>query len=127
MKLVQLLNPNLQTGLAKLKASKKVSAVEMYSLTKTIKAVTTELQSIEEARLQLVDKYAPKNEDGSIKKDDNGKYSVDPELLKEFSAEYGELVNAEMDELAKKINLNKFEDVQLNYEEAEALDGLVEG
>lgn len=74
-----------------------------YVISRNIKKIEKELEIYNEERQKLLDKYAEKNEDGSLKVDENDQLKIPNENLKAWNKDINELLDIEID-----IDIHKF-------------------
>jgi hypothetical protein len=123
MKLFQIINPNFTEALKAL-IDTKLPAVTAYKLKSVTAIVEAEQNKFEEVRRKLVEQYAEKNEGGSIKKDKDGNYKVDPEQLPNFLKEIEALIQEEV--VLPSIKLADLgEKAELTVRQVVSLDGLL--
>ena len=74
-----------------------------YVISRNIKKIEKELEIYNTERQKLLDKYAEKNEDGSLKVDENDQLKIPNENLKAWNKDINELLDIEID-----IDIHKF-------------------
>lgn len=95
MKLSQITSPGFAASLNKLSKG-DLPILTAYSLKTAIGVLETEQAKFESLRKELVEKYAEKNEDGTIKKNERGEYRVAQESVGDFMKEIEELMKVEV-------------------------------
>lgn len=98
-------------------AQKDFKAKLAWSIARLIKAAEVEIQSFNEARINLIDKYGAKDENGQLIADEKGNCTIIPEKVDDFSNELNELLESEIEINANPINMEMLED--LNFTPAE--------
>ena len=122
MKLAQLLNPGLHSGLAKIQAA-TVPAKTAFKLKGIANQVKTELEKFEEVRKELVQKYGEKNEAGELKIDAQGNANLEGPAREEFQSQVVDLGNMEI--TIPTLSVSELGNVELNTNEMIALDGII--
>lgn len=124
MKLKDVVNPEFIKAINKI-GTTNVPILTAYRVMTVSSKLEQERQKFDELRRALVNKYAPKDETGEIKKDDKGQYSVDPEQIESFLKEINELL--EVDVETAKIKLSALGDkLEITALELQALGDLIE-
>lgn len=125
MKVGILFNPNYFNAFAKLsKAQLPIKAA--WDLKKVKKKMQEELEHAEGVKKDLIDQYAEKNEDGSIKfVNEQGQVSFSKENEIEVNKKFGELVNTDIEITFEKLSVDLFKDVSFSSEEIEMLEDFI--
>jgi hypothetical protein len=125
MKVGILFNPNYFNAFAKLsKAQLPVKAA--WELKKIKKKMQEELAHAEAVKKDLVDQYAEKNEDGTVKLlNEQGNVSFTKENEIEVNKKFGELVNTDIEISFVKLSVDLFKDVSFSSEEVEMLEDFI--
>lgn len=124
MILAQIVSPALKTLLEKM-AKNQMPIASAWKIKSVIKEVAQEIAKYEEMRVELVRKYAKKDESGEYVAGEKGGISVDPEQMTEFTKEFNELLNLEA-----TVTKIRFTDLPMNLElspeEALVLEAIIE-
>lgn len=107
-------------------AQKDFKAKLAWSIARLLKSAEVEIQSFNEARMNLIKKYGEKDENGELVTDENGNCKIENESINEFSNELNELINTEVEINANKISLDLLEDVDFTPSEIAILEPFVD-
>ena len=91
-------------------AKKPMKTKAAFQTARLIREIEKEYNLFQEARKNLVEKYGVKNEDGSLKEDENGNYSVDKENIKPFNEELNEILKDTITLNVEKISISDLAD-----------------
>ena len=123
MKLQQIMSEQFTASFKKL-LGQSLPVTTAYRLKATTALIDSEQTKFEEVRRTLVDKYAEKNEDGSIKKDEKGGYRVAEASINDYVKELNELLAVEIE--VKPVKLAALGDkAELTVQDIAVLDGLI--
>lgn len=106
MKLGKILDPNLHAVLNKL-AAEALPLNAAINLKIIIQTLSKEYAAYEEERQNIIQRYSLKNEDGSIKIDNDGNAVLDEDYKVSFAEEISMLLNKEI-----KVALISLEDIK---------------
>lgn len=123
MKLYNIVNPKFQDAMNKLSAE-PLPLKTAYRLKGIVKKVKEESAKHEELRLDALQRYGRKKEDGSLEVGPTGEVSFEPENLKSFIKELSELNDSDVDFVG--ISMDDIgANVRLSVEELVLLDGVI--
>lgn len=106
-------------------AQKDFKAKLAWSIARLLKAAEGEIQNFNETRMNLIKKYGEKDEKDELITDDKGNCKIRPEVVNEFSNELNELIGAEVELNANKIDIGLLEDVEFTPAEMAVLEPFV--
>ena len=107
-------------------SQKQLKARSAYTVAKLIKAADTEMTNFNDVRVDLVKKYAEKDENGELILDENQNIKVPPENIEKFNIELQELLKTTIEINANKISIDDLEDIQFTPTEMAQLDEFIE-
>lgn len=123
MKLSQLIDERLHAALQKL-STEPLPLKTAFKLKGTIKVVKEEFGKYEDVRKEALQRHGQKNEDGSLKINDQGNVQFSAEGIQAFANEVGELTG--LDVQVPTLTLAELGDkVTLSASELESLDGII--
>lgn len=97
-----------------------------WQISRILKVVDTEMQSFNETRMQLINKYGEKDESGELITDEQGNCRIMPDKLIDFTNEINELVSTEIEINANKIKMENLDDVNFTPGEMATLEPFIE-
>lgn len=97
-----------------------------WQVARLLKALDAEVQQFNETRMQLINKYGEKNENGELVTDEGGNCKIVPENTSEFSNELTELVNAEIEVNANRIPIDSLGDLDFTPSEMTSLEPFID-
>ena len=106
-------------------AQKDFKAKLAWSIARLLKSAETEIQSFNEARLNLIKKYGEKDENGELITDDKGNCKISTESVNNFTDELNELMNTEVEINANKIDMVLLEDIEFTPSDMAVLEPYV--
>lgn len=107
--------------------SKKPIKIKVaYNIAKIIKAIEKENQLFEETRQRLLEKFCEKNENGSIKVNNNGNAIVRSECVDDYNTEIKELLESKVEITAEPIKLEDLETLELTPTQAYVISEFIE-
>ena len=112
-------------------ALKKLSETELkaklaWQVGRLLKAADAEIQSFNEARLNLIKKYGEKDENGELITDENDNCKITQESINDFTNELNELVESEIEINANKINIDSLGDKEFTPSEISQLEVFID-
>lgn len=112
-------------------ALKKLSETELkaklaWQVGRLLKAADAEIQSFNEARLNLIKKYGEKDESGELITDEKDNCKIDQENINDFTSELNELVESEIEINANKISIDSLEDKEFTPSEMSQLEVFID-
>lgn len=109
---------------------KKLDVNIAYRIAKNYKIISEEYEQFEKSKLELINKYADKNEHGEfvIVKNDNGvsNYSMTRENEILFNQQIAVLLNEDVDVSIKKVTLKEIEHAGLSGADLMVLEYMIE-
>lgn len=97
-----------------------------WSIARLLKAAEAEIQSFNDARMNLIKKYGEKDENGELITDEGGNCKIEKDSISDFTNELNELVNTEVEINANRIDLNLLEDVDFTPSEITILEPFID-
>lgn len=85
---------------------KKMPAKTAYQFARIIREVEKELNSFQEARKKLIERFAKKDENGKLIEDEEGNVQIFPEKEKDFKKEAEDLMKTKVKINCECINLD---------------------
>ncbi len=123
MKLSQLIDERVHSALQKL-STEPLPLRTAFKLKGIIKVVKEEFSKYEDVRKEALQRHGQKNEDGSLKVNDQGNVQFSAEGIQAFANEVGELTTLEVQ--VPTLTLAELGDkITLTAEDLESLDGIV--
>ena len=109
------------------KLSKKDFKAKLaWQVARLLKSVESEIQSFNETRMNLINKYGEKGEDGQLITDEAGNCKIAPEVIETFTNELNDLLDSEVEINANKLDFAKMEDLDFTPSDMIALQPFVE-
>ena len=96
----------------------EVKARVAFNIGKMLRASEAEINNFNDTRINLIKKYAQKDDSGEIIMDDNGNVTIEPNNLEIFNQELRELIATTIELNTSKINLD---DLNINITPNEML------
>lgn len=87
-----------------------------FQLARITNEIDKELKTFNEARIQLLNTYGLKDENGNQILNENHDYIIDPEHIQDFNSEVSELLNTEITINAEPIDINDLENEEFTPE-----------
>ena len=107
-------------------SQKPLKARTAYAVGKILKSVDVEISSFNDARMDLIRKYSEKDENGEVITDENNNVHIEPEHLKDFNKELQDLLDAPVELVVNKINVDELGDVEFTPVEISLLEKFIE-
>lgn len=108
MKMSVFMDPNFSETLTEL-MQVDVSPKAAYRLAKAHKVIMEEYARFEDLRKKILEKYAQKNEDGSVKVDEQNNILIEQEKVAQVTEEFTELFSIEFT-IPDKVNIDELGD-----------------
>ncbi len=124
MKLARIVDPRFHQALNKLLACKTLPIKVAFKLRGVSKVVQEEFNKYEEVRKAALEALGDKNEDGSLKTDEQGNVSFSGDAMQKFAVQIGELVQEEVSLPTIKLD-DLGSDINISMEDVEMLEGLI--
>lgn len=93
-----------------------------FALARLAREVAKEVEVFDNTRMELVKKYADKDESGEVVVNKNGNVHITDENLALCNRELNDVLAAEIELNASKVPIDWFEEVELTIEEALTLE-----
>lgn len=123
LKIADLLN---STDVLQKLAGKELKAKLAWQVGRMLKEAEKEIQSFNETRMQLINKYGSKDEKGELVMDENNNCKIEPESINNFSNELNELISSEIEINAHKIKIDDIENINFTPSEMAQLEPFVD-
>lgn len=107
-------------------ATKSYAGRIAFALARLAREVAKEVEVFDNTRMELVKKYADKDESGEVIVNENGNVHITDENLACCNKELNEVLATEIELNANKMPIDWFEDVELTIEEALALEAFID-
>lgn len=107
-------------------AQKDFKAKLAWSISRLLKAAEKEIQEFNETRMNLIKKYGDKDENGELVTDEKGNCKIDNAHLQEFTSELNDLISAEVEINANKIDIELLEDIEFTPSDMATLEPFIE-
>lgn len=107
-------------------ASTELKAKLAWQVGRILKAAEEEMQSFNEARLNLIKKYGDKDSNGELITDEKGNCTIPNTASETFSNELNELINADVEINANKISISSIEDKEFTPTEMAQLEAFID-
>jgi hypothetical protein len=85
-----------------------------------------ELQNFNTIRMNLVNKYGEKDENGELVTDEKGNCKIDAKESESFNAEFGDVINTEIEINANKLKLDDFDNLDFTPSDMILLEPFIE-
>ena len=96
-----------------------------WQVSRLLRAAEEELQGFNEARMQLINKYGDKTEDGELVTDDKGMCQISEENKVTFNNELNELISNKVEINASKLDINDLDSVDFTPSEITVLEPFI--
>ena len=97
-----------------------------WQVARLLKAAEQEIQSFNETRLALIEKYGEKDENGQLITDEKGNCKIEPENISKFSEELNELISSEVELNVSHLDFSQMESLTFTPNEMAVLDPFIE-
>lgn len=97
-----------------------------WQIARLLKAADTEIQSFNDARMNLVRKFGEKDENGELITDEQNNCKIPNDSTIEFSNELNELINTEIEINANKIKIEDIENLNFTPAEMNTLESFID-
>ena len=123
VKIVQLIN---STEMLQKLAKQDFTAKMAWQIARLLKAAEAEIQSFNETRMTLINKYGEKDENGQLITDEIGNCKIDEASVAEFSAQLNDLLETQVEINANKIRMEDLAEVKFTPGEIGLLEPYLE-
>ncbi len=97
-----------------------------WKIARLLKAAEAEIQSFNETRMTLINKYGEKDENGQLITDEIGNCKIDEASVTEFSKQLNDLLDTEVEINANKMKMEDLEEVKFTPNEIGLLEPFLE-
>ena len=94
-------------------SNKSLKGRAAFRVARLLRELEKEFTLFNEKRMDLIKEYAQKNENGEMKSDENGNVTLDQDRLNEFYQSLDELLNADVEINAEKIDSEDLGDIEI--------------
>jgi 5'-deoxynucleotidase YfbR-like HD superfamily hydrolase len=94
-------------------SNKSLKGRAAFRVARLLRELEKEFTLFNEKRMDLIKEYAQKDENGEIKSDENGNVTLDQDKLNEFYQSLDELLNADVEINAEKIDSEDLGDIEI--------------
>lgn len=91
-------------------AKKPMKTKAAFQTARMMREVEKEYNLFQDTRKHLIEKYGDKGEDGNLKIDDNGNYTIAPEFIDKFNQELRETLEATISLNVEPINIENLDE-----------------
>ena len=107
-------------------SQKDFKAKLAWTIARLLKSAEKEIQQFNDTRMNLIKKYGEKDSDGELVTDDKGNCKIDRENLDSFNNELREVLEAEVELNANKIDMDLLGDVEFTPSDMAVLEPFVQ-
>ena len=107
-------------------ASMELKAKTSWQIGRILKSADAEIQSFNEARMNLIRKYGEKDENGELITDDKGNCKILEEGVKEFASELNDLIEQEVELNANKVAVEDLDGKEFTPSEMAQLEMFID-
>lgn len=104
----------------------QLKAKTAWQVSKVLKLAEEEMQTFNDTRMEVLKKYAEKDENGELITDENNNCKIIPEKISEFNDELTELLDNEIELNVNKINIDDLGDIDFTPAEMNALEAFID-
>ena len=97
-----------------------------FKIARLAREIAKEIQTFEESRVKIAEKYGRRNENGELEVSENGQVSIPTEKIAECNKDFSELIQTEIEINANKIPLSAFDNVTLTPREMMAIEAIID-
>lgn len=94
-------------------SNKSLKGRAAFRVARLLRELEKEFTLFNEKRMDLIKEYAQKDENGEMKSDENGNVTLDQDRLNEFYQSLDELLNADVEINAEKIDSEDLGDIEI--------------
>lgn len=106
-------------------AQKDFKAKLAWSIARLLKAAEKEIQEFNETRMNLINKYGMKDEQGELVTDDSGNCKINPDRINDFTSELNELLNTNVELTSGKIDMQLLENIEFTPSDMAILEPFI--
>lgn len=107
-------------------SQKELKAKLALSIARVLKEAEREIQNFNEIRMNLINKYGEKDDQGELITDDKGNCKIPPEGIDTFTKELNELVNTDLEINANKLKLSDIESLDFTPGDMAVLEAFID-
>jgi hypothetical protein len=107
-------------------SQRPLKARTAYAVGKILKLVDTEMQSFNDARMELIRKYGEKDDNNELKADEQGNVHIPSEVLDNFNNELRDLLDTSVELNVNKIRIDDIEDINFTPSEMAQIGDFIE-
>lgn len=107
-------------------ASKQLKGKTAYKVSRLLRELEKEFQLFNDTRTELIKKYGATDENGELKINENGDYTIVQEHIQDFYEEINELLKSEVEIAVEKIPLDDIGDLEFTPSEMLTLEPFIE-
>lgn len=104
----------------------QLKAKTAWQVSKVLKLAEEEMQTFNDTRMEVLKKYAEKDENGELITDENNNCKIIPEKISEFNDELTELLDNEIELNVNKINIEDLNDIDFTPAEINSLEAFID-
>lgn len=119
VKIIQLVN---SVDMLQKLSQQDFTAKLAWQVARLLKAAQAEIQSFNEARMTLINKYGAKDENGQLITDEAGNCKIDDTAVTEFSQQLNDLLETQIEINANKIKMEDLTEVKFTPNEIGLLE-----
>lgn len=97
-----------------------------FKIARLAREIAKEIQTFEESRVKIAEKYGRRNENGELEVSESGQVSIPTEKIAECNKDFSELIQTEIEINANKIPLSAFDNVTLTPREMMAIEAIID-
>ena len=107
-------------------SQKDFKAKLAWSISRLLKSAENEIQGFNDTRMNLIKKYGEKDENGELITDENGNCKIEAGTVNDFNKELNELLDAEVEINANKIDFDLLGDIEFTPSDMAMLEPFVD-
>lgn len=97
-----------------------------WSIAKLLKAAEKEIQDFNETRMNLIQKFGSKDENGELITDENNNCKIESESVEEFNKQLNDLINTSVEISGNKLDIGLFDDLKFTPSEMAVLEPFID-
>lgn len=104
----------------------QLKAKTAWQVSKVLKLAEEEMQTFNDTRMEVLKKYAEKDENGELITDENNNCKIIPDKISEFNDELTELLENNIELNVNKINIEDLNDIDFTPAEMNSLEAFID-
>ena len=104
----------------------QLKAKTAWQVSKVLKLAEEEMQTFNDTRMEVLKKYAEKDENGELITDENNNCKIMPDKISEFNDELTELLDNNIELNVNKINIEDLNDIDFTPAEMNSLEAFID-